>query len=480
MSAAGLLREEPVASAPRGRLPPIVGPESTAGSAGATVVVGRFAELEDALCERVLELKRGRPLEPLTVVVGSAAVRTRTRDLLIRRLGAVANVSVVTLERLGRDLVTRARGAPPVVLGGLARERLLRRLVAERAARGLAYYGPVSARPHFAQALAATFDDLRQALVEPGSGWATTAIAAGSSVADRTAAGGPAAAASEPTAAPDGPTAAPADADRRTRRAKGRRPRGPVRRVLWRAREPRRPRRRAGAAARPRGRPATLRCPAASSSTASTTSTVRRRHSSPPCWSGAPTCSCRCRVAVTTGLATALAAARALGLDERRVEPPPATRALSTAWPRSGVGTGAASPSRLELIDDGTLAVVSVADERGEAREATRVLLDAAGRGVPFWDCAVVVPHGDDVERLATAFAGGRDPRRLRAPRPQRGRPRAAAPRRVPRARGRPALRPPRRRRPAGRGAAPYAGGAARGRPLARRGAAGRGHRGSR
>jgi RecB family exonuclease len=32
------------------------------------------------------------------------------------------------------------------------------------------------------------------------------------------------------------------------------------------------------------------------------------------------------------------------------------------------------------------------------------MLLDAAGRGAPFWDCAVVVPHADDVERLATAF----------------------------------------------------------------------------
>ena len=39
------------------------------------------------------ELQRGRPLAPLTVVVGSSAVRTRVGDLLVRRLGGVANVA---------------------------------------------------------------------------------------------------------------------------------------------------------------------------------------------------------------------------------------------------------------------------------------------------------------------------------------------------------------------------------------------------
>ena len=140
------------------------------------LVIGRFAELEDALVERVLELKRGQALAPVTVVVGSGAVRTRVGDLLVRRLGAVANVEIVTLSRLAADLVARWHGAAPPVLAGLARERLVRRLVAERRARGLAYFGPVSERPHFAQALAATFTDLREALVPPGPGWATVAM----------------------------------------------------------------------------------------------------------------------------------------------------------------------------------------------------------------------------------------------------------------------------------------------------------------
>ena len=140
------------------------------------LVSGRFPELEDALCERVHELRRGSSLAPLTVVVGSSNVRTRVGDLLVRRLGAVANVSVVTLARLAADLVAAARGAPPPTLAGLARERLLRRLIR----RGeLAYFAPVQDRPHFPQALAATFSDLREARVAPHSDWARAALGQG-------------------------------------------------------------------------------------------------------------------------------------------------------------------------------------------------------------------------------------------------------------------------------------------------------------
>jgi len=431
-----------VASAPRGRLPATVGPEATAGSAGATVVVGRFAELEDALVERVLELKRGRPLEPLTVVVGSSAVRTRTRDLLIRRLGAVANVSVVTLERLGHDLVTRARGAPPVVLGGLARERLLRRLVVERAARGLAYYGPVAARPHFAQALAGTFDDLRQALVEPGSGWATVAVGGAARGSAAGAADDPRAAPDDPRAAPDDPRAAPDDAPTVAADVPAASARRPVAGPGPSNDDP------AGAAEDPAAAPVdddrrTRRARAADLEALyaaycgelagrGVLDAAQAQHEAARAIRDDPLPGAlvlyglydvnRAQEALVAallergadllvplprdgddGLATALAPARALHLRERRVEPPAASRDLERLAPVWSVA-GAAPTVPLELVGDGTLAVVSVADERGEAREATRVLFDAAGRGVPFWDCAVVVPHGDDVERLATAF----------------------------------------------------------------------------
>ena len=47
---------------------------------------------------------------------------------------------------------------------------------------------------------------------------------------------------------------------------------------------------------------------------------------------------------------------------------------------------------------------MSVPDERAELREAARAVLSAAAAGAAFWDCAVVVPHGDDVERAAAAL----------------------------------------------------------------------------
>ena len=141
-------------------------------------VSGRFPELEDALAERVLELRRSDPLAPLTVVVGSAAVRTHVGDLLVRRLHALANVTVVTLTRLAGELVTQAAGAPPAVLAGVARERFLRRLIREHVDR-LEHFGAIHERPHFAQALAATFADLREAGIEPDAPWADAVAPAG-------------------------------------------------------------------------------------------------------------------------------------------------------------------------------------------------------------------------------------------------------------------------------------------------------------
>src|SRR5665647_2744109 len=148
-----------VPSEPRGRLPFTVGGEETTANGRGAAYVGRFPELA-----------------PLTIVVGSSSVRTRVGDLLVRRLGAIANVWVVTLSRLAADLVIAARGAPRPTLAGIARERLIRRLVASRE---LAYFAPVQDRPHFPRAVAATFADLREARVAPASDWARTAFRQG-------------------------------------------------------------------------------------------------------------------------------------------------------------------------------------------------------------------------------------------------------------------------------------------------------------
>ena len=87
--------------------------------------------------------------------------------------------------------------------------------------------------------------------------------------------------------------------------------------------------------------------------------------------------------------------------------------------PERPAEAAAGDPAPLEplvLRGDGALAVVSVADERGESREAVRAVLAAAASGAACWDCAVVVPHGDDVERFATALRAAGVPVACRLP----------------------------------------------------------------
>ncbi|HEX5641567.1 MAG TPA: PD-(D/E)XK nuclease family protein, partial [Thermoleophilia bacterium] len=59
---------------------------------------------------------------------------------------------------------------------------------------------------------------------------------------------------------------------------------------------------------------------------------------------------------------------------------------------------------RPAFAGDGSLAVVSVSDERAELREAVRAVLGAVEGGAAAWDCALVVPHSDAVELAAAAL----------------------------------------------------------------------------
>ena len=368
-----------------------------AGSHVGQLVSGRFAELEDALCARVAELKSDRPLAPLTIVVGSAAVRTRVGDLLVRGLGAVANVSIVTLAGRARDLVAGAHGAPQVVLSGLARERFLRRLIDAHAGE-LRYFGPVVDRPHFAQALAATFADLREARVPPDAAWAAAVGAAAAGVLPEA---GRAKAADldllygaycrdlearqlldgasvQLTAA--GASAAGGATDRDVATAAGPGPSRPATILfgiydLNRAQEAL-----VGALV---GAGADVFVPVPEGSADDGIEAIG--------------------VALGAGLTENRLAAAAAAHDRERV---------ATLWRQSALVAGKA----LRLDGDGTLVVTSVADERSETREAVRTVMTALGEGACSWDCAVVVPHADDVERVAAALLAADLPVACRLP----------------------------------------------------------------
>ena len=119
----------------------------------------------------------------------------------------------------------------------------------------------------------------------------------------------------------------------------------------------------------------------------------------------------------------------------RELQAPPARSdrdALSAVWSEDAGG--------YSFSGDGTLSVVSVSDERAEPREAVRTVLSAIGSGAAAWECAVVVPHRDDVDRAAAALREAGLPVACRVPDRRRGA-RARPARRLSRASGRPTVR---------------------------------------
>ncbi|MFA4966587.1 MAG: PD-(D/E)XK nuclease family protein, partial [Thermoleophilia bacterium] len=237
-----------------------------------------------------------------------------------------------------------------------------------RAAEGsLGYFGPVSERPHFAQALAATFTDLRQGLVAPGAAWARAA--AGDAAAESAKAGDLQALYA----------AYCEELDRRgvlddaevylaaARGARGGREAGKT--ILYGIYDLNRAQEVLVAELLAAGADVLVPVP---------------------------------REGAGDGAVT-LDVARAAGLGESWLAVPAGDgdlARLAAVWRTVRPLEGPA----LSLAGDASLYVVSVADERGEVREAVRALLAAAGDGAAFWDCAVVVPHGDDVERVAAGL----------------------------------------------------------------------------
>jgi RecB family exonuclease/superfamily I DNA/RNA helicase len=87
--------------------------------------------------------------------------------LLRARLGSLRHARVVQFETLAR-LILRQAGQPAATLDGAARQRLVRRLLAElRDAGALPTYARVAAEPGFVAVAAALLDDLASAAIDP-------------------------------------------------------------------------------------------------------------------------------------------------------------------------------------------------------------------------------------------------------------------------------------------------------------------------
>ena len=276
-------------------------------------------------------------------------------------------MQVTTLGRLAADLVAAHRGAPPAALAGLTRERLVRRLVATYASK-LRYFRPVVDRPHFAQVVAATLADLREACVPPESDWSAAAQA-----------GHVAGAAVGPISSAD----KFADLD-----------------LLYRA---------YCEELETRGLldGAGLQSAAAAASAAGQTGAVvlfglydlneAQGQFVREVLSGGADLFVPAPAGRAPERQPAFETAVETGLVVRHLEPPEARcdrDALTAVWTEDVAG---ARP----FTGDGSLQVVSVSDERAELREAVRVVFAAVADGATAWQCAVVVPHGDDVDPAA-------------------------------------------------------------------------------
>ena len=332
------------------------------------LVSGRFPELEDALCRRVAELKRGRPLAPVTVVVGSAAVRTHVLDLLVRRLGAVANVRVATLSRLATDLVASHRGTPPATLTASRANASCagssRLMPPSCGISGLWSTGPISPRPW--PPPWPTFG--RRACLRTRGGLRRR-------------------------------RRVPQPEQRPARRPTSPRDLGLLYRAYCEELEARGVLDGAG-----------MHLAAVAASALGRTEAVivfglydlnqaqeqfvrallaRGADLLVPAPAGR-----------TAAGQPAFAAAVETGLALRELAAPPAERdrdSLSAVWAEDVTGERSFS-------GDGSLQVVSVSDERAELREAVRTVISAIAAGVSAWQCAVVVPHGDDVAPAAAAL----------------------------------------------------------------------------
>lgn len=124
--------------------------------------------IQEAFVEEVRLLKRGDPLRPLLVLVGSNYVRLHLSRLLAARLGGHANIRFTLLDELARQY-----GTPPLVDRGRRRlPDLGRELVLRESAQARAHgtcFEVIAGKEGFLEALGATLLDLKAAGVDPSS-----------------------------------------------------------------------------------------------------------------------------------------------------------------------------------------------------------------------------------------------------------------------------------------------------------------------
>ncbi|MEI6727851.1 MAG: hypothetical protein WCN81_16735, partial [Actinomycetes bacterium] len=271
------------------------------------------------------------------------------------------------------------------------RERLLRRLVSERAARGFAYFGPVADRPHFPLALASTFADLRQALVGPDTAWARAGL-------------GPQGVAEKVADLEELYTAYCAELDRRGLADDAQVHADAARRVREVAGRPKQGAERDAAPGGAESPVILYGIYDLNSAQEEFVAALLAAGSDAfvPVPRGGHDAVTRADDEPSDGGMRALALAS--GRSVSRIAPPEPARdidRLSAVWRSPGSAATALAP----LACDGSLAVLSVPDERSEEREAVRAIVEAVSAGAGAWECAVVVPHREDAARVAAALA---------------------------------------------------------------------------
>ncbi len=124
--------------------------------------------IQEAFVEEVRLLKRGDPLRPLLVLVGSNYVRLHLSRLLAARLGGHANIRFLLLDELARQY-----GTPPLVDRGRRRlPDLGRDLILRESAQARAHgtcFEVIAGKEGFLEALGATLFDLKAAGVDPSA-----------------------------------------------------------------------------------------------------------------------------------------------------------------------------------------------------------------------------------------------------------------------------------------------------------------------